>query len=40
MRAHATRYRVYPAAGGLPLCPSTEGRDLLRWDTRNLDADD
>ncbi len=31
------RYASYPAPGGLLLCATTEGRDVLAWDTRAPD---
>jgi hypothetical protein len=30
---------IYPEPGGLLLCASTEGRDVLWWDTSNPDPD-
>jgi hypothetical protein len=37
--ARTGRDTVYPEPGGLLLCLTTEGRDLVCWDTRNPDPD-
>ncbi|MBO2456251.1 SMI1/KNR4 family protein [Actinomadura violacea] len=33
------RYKAYPESGGLLYCGSTEGRDVLCWDTADPDPD-